>query len=144
MHKGIQHSIDVLCFSSRPLNICSKIIIFPRAFLLPYVPLKIFPEILDRALERLDRAGCESTVGIAGSEQFTLLCQDIDVARLTVTVFDRVDHFLEPRQSFTAGCAQSAGLTSKEFNEVMREPHRTGPIIKDDHRSGAEAASGLH
>jgi hypothetical protein len=144
MLKGIQHLIDFLCFSSCPLNIYGKIIIFPRAFFLPHVPLKIFPEILDRALERLDRTGRESTVCIAGSEQFTLLFQDIDVAKLTVTVFDRMEHFFEPRQAFTAGCAPTAGLTGKEFNEVMREPHRTGLIIKDDHRSGAEAASGLH
>ena len=111
---------QMLFFASlRPLRLFGRIFIFPRASLLPNVFLKILPEILDRALERLDGAGCESTVSITGSEQFTLLCQDLDVAKLAVAVFDRMKHFPNPRQTFAAGCAPATGLTGKEFNEVM-------------------------
>ena len=50
--------------------------------------LKILPEILDRALERLDSTGRKSTEGAARREEFAMESKAFYIAGLTFTFFD--------------------------------------------------------
>src|SRR5512147_1341094 len=106
--------------------------------------LKIFPEVFDRALERFDGAGREGAVRVARAQEPALLRQDINVAGLTLAVFDRPKDLLGPREAVAAGRAPSAGLARKELYQVMHEPHRAGLVVENDHRPRAEPASRLH
>ncbi len=58
--------------------------------------LEVFPEIFDRALERLDGAGGQGAKGIARAEQFTLLFQYSDIIRFAPTVLDGMQYLFDP------------------------------------------------
>ena len=118
--------------------------LLPRTFLFPYVSLKVFPEILDRALDRFDSAGCQCTVRIAGSEQCAVALEILDIAGLAGAFFDGAQYFFEPRKAIAAGRAPAAGLSGKELGQIMHEPDRACFVVENDHRSGAQTAAGLH
>ena len=50
--------------------------------------LKIFPEILDRALERLDRSGRKCTESAARRKEFAMESKAFYIAGLTFTFFE--------------------------------------------------------
>ena len=116
----------------------------PWAFLFPNMPLKIFPEVFYRALERLNGTGCKGAEGMARPEQFTVLFENFDVSGLAGPFFDRTKDFFKPGQPVATGSAPTAGLTREKHEEVPDEPDRAGLVVEHDHGAGAEPGTRFH
>src|SRR5574341_100691 len=99
-----------------------EIISLPRALLVPDMHLEIFSKILERALERLHRAGGKGAEGIAGAEEPALLIEYFDIAGFSLAVLHHLEHLFDPWQAFPAGLAPAAGLPGKEHFYIMDEP----------------------
>jgi hypothetical protein len=105
---------------------------------------KVFTEVLERALERLNGAWRKSAVSITGTEQPALLRQQIDVAGLSPSGLDRIKNLLYPREAFATWCAPAAGFPSEKDFKVMDKPDRARLVVEHDHGAGAHAAAGFH
>ena len=63
--------------------------------------------------------------------------------RLTLPLLQIAQDLLDPGQSVPARRAPPAGFLGEEVSRLRTMPDRTGLVVEDDHRAGAEAAAGL-
>src|SRR5262245_40399466 len=69
--------------------------------------------------------------------------QSLQIVRLSSAFLDGPQNPLRPWQPLAAWSAPTAGFARKELFEVVRQTHRAGLIVEDNHRARAHAASSL-
>ena len=77
---------------------------------------------------------------MAGGHHLDQFQQQIEVFASGATRFDFAQQLYHPWKSLAAGGAPAAGFTGVELCQVMNQRDRTGLIVEDDQRSGAQTA----
>src|SRR5579864_9724840 len=94
--------------------------LFPGTAFLADVTLEVLVKILERALQRLDRARGQSAKRVAGSVEPGLVTQLLQVTLAALALLQRAQGALRPVQAAPAGRAPAAGFLGEKFLQV---PH---------------------
>ena len=91
-----------------------------RAFLLPEMRFKIFPEVLDRALKRLNCTGRQGAEGISRCKQLAMERKAFDVSGFASAFFDGVEDFFRPGKTVAARCAPARTRVQRISSDYAR------------------------